>query len=156
MAGGGDIVVGYAALLAEKRERVLAANPQALQKITGEAPPRQPAPVLQTKPIFDKGRYIPPSITRLIVLVAKHSDISPDAICGAGRVARLVNARFCVGKLAEEFAPRQPANAVDGAMLRGEGCTVWYRARHADRLKLYPDYSALYERCRAELRGREP
>lgn len=101
--------------------------------------------------LFDKGRYIPRSLTRIIGLVARHADISPEAICGAGRYTRLVNARFCIGKLAEEFAPRQSARAVDGALLRGEGCTVWYRDRHADRMKLYTDYAALYERCRAEL-----
>jgi hypothetical protein len=98
MAGGGDIVVAYAALLAEKRERVLAANPQALQKITGEAPPPQPAPMLKTKPTFEQGRYIPPSITRIIALVARQSDVSPDSIRGSGRVTRLVNARFCIAK----------------------------------------------------------
>lgn len=105
------------------------------------------------RPVFEKGRYSPPSITRLVALVAKHADTSSESIRGNGRVKRLVNARSCVAKLAEEYAPRLAAQAVDDAMLRGRGMTIWYRERHEDRSALYPDYKALYERCRDELRA---
>lgn len=119
-----------------------------------EAPaPRRDAPVLL--PIYDgRGRYISPTLTRLIALVARHSDVSPESVRGAGRVHRLVNARYCIANLAEEFASRLSARAVDDGMLRGEGLCIYYRARHRDRLEFYPDYLALHERCLAELLGR--
>lgn len=108
---------------------------------------------LLVHPVFEKGIYIARSITRIIVLVAKQADVSFDSIRGLGRVTRLVNARSCVAKLAEEFAPRLSAGAIDDAMLRGHGMTAWYRARHEDRVKLCPGYSELYERCRDELKA---
>lgn len=109
----------------------------------------------KSRALFDKGRYIPPSISRLIIVVARHADLSPDAICGEGRNTRVVNARFCIGNLAQEFAPRLTTRAVDDALLRGAGCSAWYRERHLDRMAQYKDYAALYERCRVELLGAE-
>jgi len=109
-----------------------------------------PQPNKPRKPIKDR-----PSIHGLIALVAYNADVSPDSIRGGGRVTRLVNTRFAIAKLAEEFAPRLSAWQVDDAMLRAHPMTRWYRERHADRTRLYPDYKALYERCRAELLGAE-
>jgi len=161
MRSGGDNIIGYAALIAEKRARILAANPQAYQKITGKAPPPPvrleiKPPRLEIKPVLERGRYISPSLIKLIDLVARNADISPEAIRGGGRTVRLVNARFCIANLAEKFCPRLSARAIDDGMLRGEGCCMWARGRHQDRLRIYPDYAALYERCLAELQGCAP
>ena len=117
------------------------------------APPVMVPRQLVIRQTFEKGRYISPKLTRIIALVARHCDVSPDAVSGGSKVHRLVNARYCVAKLTEEFAPRLSGLAVDSGMLRGEGSTAYYRSRHADRCKLYPDYAALYARCRAELQG---
>ena len=119
------------------------------------APPPPKVARLVQHAVYEKGRYIPPSATRIIALVARHADVSPDAIVGGSRVSRLVNCRYAVAKLSEEFAPRLSALAVDSALLRGEGSTLYYRSRHVDRCKLWPEYAALYERCRDELRAGE-
>jgi len=160
MGSGGDNIIGYAALIAVKRARILAANPQAYQRITGKAPPpvrlEIKPPRLEIKPVLERGRYISPALTKLIALVARNADISPESIRGGGRTVRLVNARFCIAKLAEEFCPRLSGRAIDDGMLRGEGCCLWARGRHQDRLRIYPDYAALYERCLAELQGCAP
>ena len=117
------------------------------------APPPPKITRIVQHAVYEKGRYIPPSATRIITLVARHADVSPEAICGAGRITRLVNCRYAIAKLTEEFAPRLSSLQVDSAMLRGEGSTLYYRSRHLDRCKLWPEYAALYERCRAELLG---
>lgn len=114
-------------------------------------PVEQPRPVLKVRPIYEKGRYIPKSLNDLMALVCRHAGISLPALTGLGRSQRLVNARACVANLAEEFCPHQSADAVDNAMLRGSGLTIWHRQRHRDRIELHPEYGALYERCRAEL-----
>lgn len=155
MSGAGD-GAEFLAELIDKRDRVLARNPHAHARIMGNAGPKPrlpsvPAPILVVRPTFERGRYVSPTIARLIELVGRHSDVSPESIRGAGRVHRLVNARYCIANLAEEFAPRLSARAVDDNMLRGEGLCLYYRARHRDRLEMYEDYIALYERCRAEL-----
>lgn len=118
------------------------------------APPpvKKPARLVQHA-VYERGRYIPPSATKIITLVARHADVSPEAICGGSRVTRLVNCRYAIAKLTEEFAPRLSALCVDSAMLRGDGSTLYYRSRHEDRCKWWPEYAALYERCRAELLG---
>lgn len=161
MAGPDDGGAEFLAELLSRRERILRANPQAYAKITGRAlprglvpPPRPRRPVL---PVLEHGRYVSPTIVRLIDLVARHSDISVNAIRGYGRATRLVNARYCIANLAEEFVPRVAARMVDDFMLRGEGLCLYYRARHRDRLEMYEDYLALYDRCRDELvEGRRP
>jgi hypothetical protein len=143
----------FLAALINKRDRVLAANPQAHEKIMGfdaYVKPSAPRPT-PAKPTFEMGRYISPRLTRLIELIARHADVSPEAIRGDGRKHRLVNARYCIANIAEEFAPRLSARAIDDGMLRGEGMTLYYRMRHRDRIEMYEDYLALYDRCRAEL-----
>lgn len=147
----------FLATMIAKRDRILAANPQAYARIMGAPPPvplslpPAPEPIVVVQPAFARGRFISATLTRLIELVARHSDISPESIRGSGRVHRLVNARYCIANLAEEFAPRLSARAVDDNMLRGEGMTLYYRMCHRDRLEMYEDYLALYYRCRAEL-----
>lgn len=140
---------GYADYLQERQARIVAANPHLAAKITGRTPvagiPGEPIKIVRQ--IFPKGRYTPRSLSSLIVLVARMADLHPDAISGNGRSRRLVDARSSVAVLAEMFAPRNSARAVDDALLRGEGSTHWYRERHADRLKAYPEYEALYSRC---------
>lgn len=145
-------------LVDELRERtaaVVAANPHLSVKITGRAALPEVIAAIQTKPIFPRGRYIPRSLSDLIDAVCLLTDIHRDGLTGNGRTRRLVDARSCVAVLAEEFAPRHSAKAIDDALLRGSGCCVWYRERHEDRRKLYPEYAAMFDRCRAAiLRGR--
>lgn len=131
---------------------MLQSRPRYLGMDTHPMRPVRPAP---PRPVFEKGRYIPPSITRIIHLVARNADVSPEAICGAGRITRLVNCRYAIAKLSMEFAPRLSALAVDSAMLRGEGSTLYYRSRHDDRCALFEDYQELYRRSRAELQAGE-
>lgn len=142
--------IGIVAGLQQKRADVIAANPQLAERINGKK--AEPLAAIKIKQTFEKGRYIPPSLTGLIELVARLADLHPEAIRGNGKRAALVNARFCVANLAEEFAPRLSCWAIDDGMLRGMGMARWYRERHRDRIELYPEYGALYERCRAELR----
>jgi len=139
---------GHFHFLQEQKARVLKRNPHLAQLITGEKAPTKAHPAkLVVKPIFPRGRYIPRTIDDLIILVARHSDQHPLAISGNGRTRRLVDARFCIGVLAKDFAPRQSPAAIDDALLRGSGMTIWYRSRHEDRIRLYPEYGVLYERC---------
>jgi hypothetical protein len=149
---------GHYLYLRERTQRVLAANvgrlsESARQKIGVDKPEpvSQPRPALAVKPLFAKGRYVPASMDRIIAVVARLGYLNPAAIYGSGKRQHLVNARFAIANLAEEFAPHQSDRAVDDAMLRGVGCTSWYRERHRDRLEAYPDYAALYQRCHAEL-----
>lgn len=118
---------------------------------------RQPAIIEAPKqrPTFERGRYIPVSLGKLIDIVADVSGHSREAICGEGRRTTLVNTRAAIANLSAEFAAKWSCLAVDAAMLRGAGSTAWHRDRHADRLKLYPSYADLYRRCRAELLERE-
>lgn len=147
----------FLADLLERRERILRANPQAHARIMGvPAPPpakitAPPASAVIRRPLFERGSFISPTMARIIELVARHSDVSPESIKGDSRVHRLVNARYCIANLAEEFAPRLSARSVDSNMRRGDGICVYYRARHRDRLEMYEDYLAIWERCRAEL-----
>jgi len=146
-------------LVDELRQRtaaVVAANPHLAEKITGRAAPVDaPLPEVHARPIFPRGRYIPLSLSNLIDAVCLLTDIHRDGLTGHGRTRRLVDARSCVAVLAEEFAARHSAKAIDDALLRGSGCCVWYRERHHDRRKLYPEYAALFDRCHAAItRGR--
>lgn len=140
----------------ERTAAVVAANPHLSKKITGKsAPAGTPIPAIRTQPIFPRGRYIPRSLSDLIDAVCLLTDIHRDALTGNGRSRRLVDARSCVAVLAAEFAPRHSTYAVDDALLRGRGMTVWYRERHVDRLQLYSPYAAMFDRCRAAIqRGR--
>lgn len=142
--------------LRERTAAVVAANPHLARQITGRAEPvNAPLPEIRTKPIFARGRYIPYSLSNLIDAVCVFTDIHRDALTGNGRTRRLVDARSCVAVLAAEFAPRHSYQAIDDALLRGSGCCVWYRDRHEDRRALYPEYAAMFDRCReAILRGR--
>lgn len=138
----------------ERTAAVVAANPHLSKKITGKAP-LAPIPEVRTRPIFPRGRYIPRSLSDLIDAVCALTDIHRDALTGNGRTRRLVDARSCVAVLAAEVAPRHSTYAIDDALLRGRGTTVWHRERHEDRRKLYPEYAAMFDRCRAAvLRGR--
>lgn len=136
----------------EHRDAVVGANPHLTLKITGKPPAVAATPVVKPRPVFARGRYIPRSLSDLIDAVCLMSDIHRDGLTGNGRTRRLVDARSCVAVLAAEFAPRNSYQAVDDALLRGSGCCVWYRDRHEDRLKLYPEYRALYDRCRAAIK----
>ena len=139
--------------LRERTAAVVAANPHLSKKITGEpAPAGVPPRAIRTRPIFPRGRYIPRSLSELIDAVCALTDIHRDALTGEGRTRRLVDARSCIAVLAAEFAPRNSYQAVDDALLRGSGCCVWYRDRHEDRRKLYPEYAALHDRCRAAIK----
>ena len=149
-------MTGHALYLRERTQRVIAANADrmskdALQKMGAVFPITKPAPVLAIRPIFDKGRYIPKSLTDIIATVARLAEISPEAICGMGRRREYVDARSCVANLALRFASHQSELAVDDAMLRGHGMARWYRERHLDRLRLFPSYVELYHRCHAEM-----
>jgi hypothetical protein len=84
-------------------------------------------------------------------VVARLAEIETKAICGQGKRRPLVDARFTVANLAEEFASQHSCNMVDDAMLRGQGLTRWYRERHRDRLENFPTYRDLYHRCQAEM-----
>lgn len=113
---------------------------------------KRPAPQpIVFNPIFENGRYIPRSLKDLIGLVATHSGLTREAICGNSHRRKLVDARSCIANLAEEFAPHQSMRAVEDAMLRGAGLCAWYRDRHSDRIAQFPEYAALYERCRSYL-----
>ncbi len=146
-------------LVDELRERtaaVVAANPHLSKKITGrEASVVAPAPV-RTLPIFPRGRYIPRSLSNLIDTVCLLTDIHRDALTGNSRTRRLGDARSCVAVLAREFASSHGCKAVDDALLRGSGMTAWYRERHEDRLRLYPEYAAMHDRIRAAIKRGQP
>ena len=143
-------------LVDELRERtaaVVAANPHLAMKLTGKPVPAEMIErAIDTLPIFSRGRYIQHSLSGLIDAVCLLTDIHRAALTGNGRTRRLVDARSCVAVLAEEFAPRHSAQAIDEALLRGSGCCVWYRERHDDRLKLFAQYAANYGRCRAAIK----
>lgn len=138
--------------LRERTATVVAANPHLTLKITGKPPLDATSPVVRPRPLFARGRYIPHSLSELIDAVCVLTDIHRDALTGNGRTRRLVDARSCIAVLAAEFAPRNSYQAVDDALLRGSGCCVWYRDRHEDRRKLYPEYAALHDRCRAAIK----
>jgi hypothetical protein len=131
---------------------VVAANPHLAAKITGRAEAVvAPLPAIRVQPLFARGRYIPRSLSDLIDAVCLLTDIHRDGLTGHGRTRRLVDARSCVAVLALEFAPRHSEQAIDDGLLRGSGCCAWYRARHEDRRKLYPQYAALFDRCHAAI-----
>jgi hypothetical protein len=161
MPSAGDGAEFLADLIA-RRDRVIAANPHAHDRIMGQAPKFSPAPVPSVRPatirpMFERGRYVSPALTRLTALVARLASLSPEAIRGEGRKVMLVHARFCIANLAEEFAPRLSCGSIDNGMLRGQGMTAWHRARHRDRIEMFPNsYGDLYERCRAELLAGAP
>ena len=118
----------------------------------GAKPVAVPRPVLRvTRPIYEKGRYIPMSLSNIIAVVARIAQTDEAAICGMGRRRGLVDCRFAIANLAEEFAPMQSAAALDDAMLRGTNMCMWYRERHSDRIAAFPEYAALYARCREEM-----
>ena len=121
-------------------------------KITGKPAPAEVIErAIETLPIFARGRYIQHSLSGLIDAVCLLTDIHRAALTGNGRTRRLVDARSCVAVLAEEFAPRHSAQAIDDALLRGSGMATWYRGRHNDRLLLFCQYAAVYGRCRAAI-----
>lgn len=139
-----------------RAQRVIAANTgrlsaEALQRLGAPTPVSKPRPAVVVRPIFEKGRYIPKSLANIIEIVAKAARLTPAILCGLGKRRHMVDARSCVAVLAEQFAGHQSECAVDDAMLRGHGMTRWYRQRHTDRLALYPQYAALYQRCHAEM-----
>lgn len=143
--------------LRERTAAVVAANPHLSMRLTGKpAPVDAPVPAIRTQPIFPRGRYIPRSLSDLINAICLLTDIHRDALCGNGRTRRLVDARSCVAVLAEEFAPRQSGYAVDDALLRGRGTTAWYRQRHQDRLKTFPEYASMFGRIRDAMRRGQP
>ncbi|MBS0219164.1 MAG: hypothetical protein JSR91_00330 [Proteobacteria bacterium] len=141
--------------LVDRRERIIAANtPRMSGAALARIAPRKAVATRQAvkaHAVYEKGRYIPPLITRLMALVAHHASVSVEAITGFSRRRTLIDARFCIANLAEEFAPRLSDRAIDDAMLRGVGCCAWYRNRHRDRLERYPSYRRLHAACRAEL-----
>jgi len=155
MNGSHDI--GIYAELQERRASIARANPHLAEKLTGQkAPPIKVAlgPVI-VRPFPERGRYIPRTLNGLVAFIGRQTDLHPDAIYGNGRTRRLVDARSCIAVLAQVYAPRLSAAAIDDGMCRGSGTCIWYRARHRDRMKLYPEYAAMFVRCEFELaRGR--
>jgi hypothetical protein len=93
------------------------------------------------------------SIDRVIDVVARLAGMSPMYLVRTGGKAHaLFSARSAVAVLALEFCPRLSERAVDEALrFQAEGTTRYYRARHADRCKLYDDYRQLYIRARIAL-----
>jgi hypothetical protein len=148
--------IGIYAELQERRARIAAANPHLALKLTGRPAPVAAQPiVIRDRPIPERGRYIPRTLNGLVAFIARQTDLHPDAIYGNGRTRRLVDARSCIAVLAQVYAPRLSAAAIDDGMCRGSGTCIWYRARHLDRLKLYPEYAGMFVRCEFELaRGR--
>ena len=145
--------LGLVDQLRERTAAVIAANPHLAEKLTGKPLPAAALDRdIQKLPIFSRGRYIQHSLAGLIDAVCRLTDIDRAALTGNGRTRRLVDARSCVAVLAVEFTPRHSAQAIDDALLRGSGCCLWYRERHDDRLKLYPQYAAAYGRCRAAIK----
>lgn len=143
--------------LRERTAAVVAANPHLALKITGKPAPAEVLErAIETLPIFARGRYIQHSLSGLIDAVCLLTDIHRAALTGNGRARRLVDARSCVAVLAEEFAPRHSAQAIDDALLRGSGMATWYRGRHNDRLLLFPQYAVVYGRCRAAITRAQP
>lgn len=147
--------IGIAADLKARRDAIVAANPQAAKRILGAdaaktADLRKAIP----KPVFPRGRYIPPSIGDIITIVARVSGIQAAAILGEAHTRALVHARFAIANLTEEFAPRVSPRAVEDAMNRGDGLCKWYRERHRDRLELYPEYLRLHADCVAVMRAK--
>ena len=141
--------IGHASYLQARTAAVIAANPHLAARITGKpAPVVEAPPVIRARPIYEKGRYIPRSLAGLTAFVARQSCLHPDAICGNGQTAHIVDARSCIAALAVDFAPRQSAASIDDALLRGSGWTIWTQSRHADRMQARPAYAALYQRCR--------
>ena len=140
------------AWLKAREARVIAANPHLAHRITGQKPPPgKPAEPIVLRPVYPKGRIVPRSLASLIDFVCQQMDLHPAAITGNGRTRRLVDARSCIAVLASDFAPRNSLRGVDTALLRGDGMTRWYRERHKDRCRLYPEYAALYARCYAAI-----
>lgn len=115
----------------------------------------RPAPRI-VEPVVVRRLPPPPTakaIGRVIETVSRYSGVSVPAIRGHAQPAKICHARSCIAVLAAEFAPRISLKAVDDAMNRGEGITHYYRGRHNDRCKLFPEYAALYRACRASLLG---
>lgn len=142
--------------LRERTAAVVAANPHLSMRLTGKPAPVAVAPKTRSRAIFERGRYIPRSLSNLIDTVCLLTDIHRDALTGNSRTRRLGDARSCVAVLAREFAPSHGCKAVDDALLRGSGMTAWYRERHEDRLRLYPEYAAMHDRIRAAIKRGQP
>lgn len=115
-------------------------------------PPPLPAPKMPIEPP-PYYRTLQPAgtIARIMDVVCAQTDLGIHNLRGFGQTRRVVNARAVVAVLAEEFAPRLSARAVDDALMRGDGMTIWYRERFQDRCILYPGFRELYWRCRAAL-----
>lgn len=142
--------LGIVHALQAKARAAAFANPRAHRKIMGEDRPKQRrAP--KSKPLFARGRYVAPSATDIIALVARVACVPVSAICGDARHRPIVDARFAIANLSEEFAAQLSAAMVENAMNRGDGIVDYYRERHVDRLALHPEYLALYEGCRAAM-----
>ena len=140
--------IGHASYLQARTAAVIAANPHLAAKLTGKPAPVVAPPVKAVaRPIYEKGRYIPRSLAGLTAFVARQSCLHPDAICGNGQTAQIVDARSCIAALAVDFAPRQSAASIDDALLRGSGWAIWTQSHHADRMKARPAYAELYTRC---------
>lgn len=142
--------IGHYDLLRERAERVAKANPHLAGRILGikiekPAPPPPSKPILVVAP-----RKLPNSIWRVMHLVAEQSGLTINDIRGNSKRAAVVNARsvianLCVLLLGKSF------DSLDRELNRGDGMSDYYIKRHGDRLKLYPEYRELYERCAKEL-----
>ena len=163
--------IGHFAWLQERKARIVAANPHFASKILGASfpdpafEPPLPRPVLAgegyiggrkrrrcRRPRRDRQAHLPappPALYALAMQVAAACDVTLACLRGRHRHGTLTHARACVAVLAQEFLPDVPARAVDTVLNRSVRMTEWYRQAHARRLRDFPDYAALFSRCRA-------
>lgn len=145
--------LGIVAAAQSKAAALAAANPAQRERILGPRAKKVPLAV-KPRPVFERGRYIPPSITEIITVVARIAELPVEAVLGESHRRAVVHARFAIANLAEEFAAGLSCRAVEDAMNRGDGLCAWYRERHRDRLEAFPDYMDLHAKCWSVLRAK--
>lgn len=146
---------GHFQYVRDRNERYAAFNGHrmshsALKRVFAQKPSPRPKQARQSDPAPWR-RFSPKSFEIVSLAVQRVANVTREGILGTRQNRELVDARFCIAVLACEFAPHLSAAAIDEAMLRGSGCAIWYRARHLDRIKLYPEYGELHARCRLVL-----
>lgn len=101
-------------------------------------------------PVAQSGHH--QSIDRVVDVVARLAGMSPMYLCRTGpRSHPRFNARAAVAVLAFEFCPRLSNVGCDDILRAGEGTSHYYRAIHAERCRMYPEYKHLYIKARIAL-----